>query len=157
LLGPAGAQGTTGATGPAGTNGLGDYAYVYNLTPQVIAIEGDVPFDSNGVMTPGITHAPGAADIALSSPGDYSITFSVSGTEPGQFGLFLNGALIPGTIYGAGAGTEQDNGQVIVHVPAPNEVLTLVNHSSSAAVGLASDIGGTQANVNASIIVEKLG
>ncbi len=71
--------------------------------------------------------------------------------------LFLNGALVTGSIYGSGAGTQQNTGQVIVSVPGTGEVLTLKNHSSSSAVGLASDIGGTQANVNASITIEKLG
>ncbi len=51
---------------------------------------------------------------------------------------------------------KQNTGQVIVSVPGTGEVLTLKNHSSSSAVGLASDIGGTQANV-ASITIEKLG
>jgi len=110
-----------------------------------VAIEADVTFDSNGTMTPGITHATGAAGIALGSPGDYKITFSVSGTEPNQMALFLNGALVTGSIYGSGAGTQQNTGQVIVSVPGTGEVLTLKNHSSSSAVGLASDIGGTQA------------
>jgi len=133
------------------------YAYIYNTSAETVAIEADVTFDSNGTMTPGITHATGAAGIALGSPGDYKITFSVSGTEPNQMALFLNGALVTGSIYGSGAGTQQNTGQVIVSVPGTGEVLTLKNHSSSSAVGLASDIGGTQANVNASITIEKLG
>ncbi len=155
-----GAQGPTGPTGPAGPagaagTGLSAYAYIYNLTPQTIAVEADVPFDSNGVITPGITHAPGAAGIGIVSAGTYLVTFNSSGTEPSEFALCLNGAPVPGAIYGSGAGTQQNNGQVIVMAGA-GDVLTLVNHSSAAAVGLASDIGGTQQNTNASVAIERL-
>ncbi|MGI8556776.1 MAG: BclA C-terminal domain-containing protein [Solirubrobacteraceae bacterium] len=117
-------------------------------------IEGVVNFDSNGLLL-GITHAPGTSTIALVAAGVYKVTFSVSGTEPNQFALFDNAALVPGTIYGSGAGTQQNVGQVIAQFSA-GDVLTLVNHSSASAVGLASVIGGTQANVNASVTIEKL-
>ena len=68
--------------------------------------------------------------------GDYKVTFSVSGTEPSQMALFVNGTLVPGTIYGSGAGTQQNTGQVIVTFAA-GDVLTVRNHTSAAAVGLA--------------------
>jgi len=37
-----------------------------------------------------------------------------------------------------------------------NDVLTLVNHSSAAAVTLQTLAGGTQINVNASLLIERL-
>jgi len=119
-----------------------------------VPIEANVVFDTNGVLN-GVTHAPGTANIALVSAGTYKVTFSVTGTEPNQFGLFVNGALVPGTIYGSGAGTQQNTGQVIATFGA-GDVLTLRNHSSSAAVGLQPLAGGTQANVNASVAIERL-
>ena len=137
------------------TCGLCEYGYIYNLTPQTVAIEADVLFDSNGIMTPGIVHTLGTSQIIVNDPGDYEVTFSVSGTEPNQFALFLNGSPVAGTVYGSGAGTQQNNGQAIFSIAA-NDVLTLRNHSSAAAVGLASVIGGTQANVNASIVIKML-
>ena len=79
----------------------------------------------------------------------------MSGTEPNQFALFLNGTVVPGTVYGSGAGTQQNNGQAIFTIAA-GDALTLRNHSSAAAVGLASVVGGTQANVNASVVIKKL-
>jgi hypothetical protein len=120
-----------------------------------VPLEADVTFDSNGVMTPGITHALGAAGITLASAGTYMVTFSTSGTEPSQMALFVNGTLVPGTVYASGAGTQQNNGQAIVTVAA-GAVLTVRNHTSSAAVGLATPIGGTQASTNASVAIEKL-
>ncbi len=153
--GAIGAKGATGATGPAGSNGLSQYAYVYNLGGETVALEADVTFDSNGVMTPGIKHAPGSAGIEIAEAGTYELTFSVSGTEPSQMALFLNGTLVPGAIYGSGAGTQQNVGQAIFSAPA-GAVLTVKNHTSSAAVGLATPIGGTQPSSNASVVIEKL-
>lgn len=119
-------------------------------------LEAGVTFDSNGVMTPGISHPPGAAGITLVSAGTYLVAFSISGTEPSQMALFVNGSPAPGTIYASGAGTQQNTGQAIVAIPAGG-VLTVRNHTSSAAVGLATPIGGTQASTNASVVIEKLG
>lgn len=155
-IGPFRASVPAGSTSTiTGICGLCEYGYIYNLTPQVVPIEADVLFDSNGIITPGITHIPGTAQIIVINSGDYEVTFSVSGTEPNQFGLFINGSPVAGTIYGSGAGTQQNNGQAIIRIAA-NSVLTLRNHSSAAAVGLASVIGGTQANVNASIVIKML-
>ncbi|MEC0727019.1 collagen-like protein, partial [Bacillus spizizenii] len=164
--GPAGATGATGATGEAGPTGatgatgtgaagLSEYGYIYNLSAQTVAIEADVIFDSTGITTPGITHAPGTSQIAITTPGDYEVTFSVSGVEPNQFTLFLNGAPITNTVYGSGAGTQQNNGQAIIAIAA-GDVLTLRNHTSAAAVTLQTLAGGTQTNVNASIVIKKL-
>jgi hypothetical protein len=138
-----------------------EYAYVYNLTARSVALETDVSLDSNGVMTSGITHAAGTPGIALLTAGDYKVTFSVSATEPNQVALFLNGSVVNGAIYGSGAGTQQNTGQAIVRVAAGDvvaggAVLTVRNHSTTAAIGLASVIGGTQANANASVLIEKL-
>ena len=79
----------------------------------------------------------------------------MSGVEPSQFALCLNGAPIAGTVYGSGAGTQQDNGQAIITIAA-NDALTLRNHSSAAAVTLQTLAGGTQTNVNASLVITKL-
>jgi hypothetical protein len=69
--------------------------------------------------------------------------------------LFDNGTLIPGTIYGSGAGTQQNTGQAIITVAA-GDVVTVRNHTSSAAVTLQTLAGGTQTNTNASVVIEEL-
>ena len=154
--GPAGPTGPTGATGPQGpANGLSQYGYIYNLGAQIVPLESDISFDTNGVLTTGITHTPGTSQIHVINTGDYMITFSVSSVQPDQFALFVNGVQVTGTVYGSGAGTQQNNGQAIITLGA-NDVLTLRNHTSSAGVTLQTLAGGTQTNVNASIIIEKL-
>jgi hypothetical protein len=58
-------------------------------------------------------------------------------------------------VYGSGAGTQQNNGQVIVEL-GEKDSITLVNVSGDKAVELASKIGGDKVNVNASITLLKL-
>jgi hypothetical protein len=128
---------------------------IYNISAQTVPIEADVIFDSNAILSPGITHTPGNSQITIINPGNYEVTFIVSGVEPNQFAVFLNGAQVTGTVYGSGAGTQQNNGQAIITVLAGG-VLTLRNHSSAAAVTLQTLAGGTQTNVNASVIIKKL-
>jgi hypothetical protein len=75
--------------------------------------------------------------------------------EPNQFAIFLNGALFAGSIYGSGAGTQPNPGMVILTASA-GDTITLRNHSSAAAVTLQTLAGGTQANSNASILIQRL-
>lgn len=140
---------------PTTCSSLCEYGYIYNLSPETVAVEADVIFDSTGIVTPGITHIPGTAQILVTTPGIYEVTFSISGVEPNQFTLFLNGVPIPESVYGSGAGTQQNNGQVIIAIPAGG-ILTLRNHTSAAAVILQTLAGGTQTNANASILLKML-
>ena len=129
---------------------------MYNLGAQVVPLEADITFDSNGLMTTGFTHAPGSSEILIAEPGDYELTFSVSGVEPNQFTPFLEDIPLAGATYGSGAGTQQNTGQVLFTVTVPNSTLTLRNHTSAAAVTLQTLAGGTVVNVNASILLNRL-
>ena len=162
--GPTGPTGATGATGPAGeigpagatgTNGLSEYAYIYNLDAQVVAIEDDISFGSNGVIVGTITHTPGTSTIQIGTAGDYSIWFYAIGVEANQFTLFQNGAPVAGAIYGTGAGTQGNNGMVVI-TAAAGDVLTVRNHSAASGITLQTLAGGTQTNSNASILIQKL-
>jgi hypothetical protein len=153
--GPTGTTGTTGASGPTGPVASPSYAYVYNLAAQTVAVEADVLFDHTGPLL-GFTHTAGTSTITVTAAGTYLVDLSASATEVAQFALTVNGVPVPQSTYGSGAGTQQDNGQVILSLAA-GDVLTLRNHSSASAITLATVIGGTQANVNASLVIEKLG
>jgi len=128
---------------------------VYNVGAETVPLEAAVTFDTNGVLTPGITHAAGDPGITIVNPGAYEITYSLSGVQPNQMALFVNGVVVAGSVYGSGAGTQLSSGQVIISIPA-GAVLTLVNHTSAAAVGLQTLAGGTQTNTNASVAITKL-
>ncbi len=79
----------------------------------------------------------------------------MSGTQPNQFAIFVNGIPSAETIYGSGAGTQQNNGMSILAIPA-GAAITIVNHISAAAVTLVSVIGGTQTNINASVLIQRI-
>lgn len=128
---------------------------MYNLAAQTVAIEADVTFDSNGPITSSFSHTPSTSSIAINTAGVYSLVFSASGVEPSQFAGFLNGILITGSVYGSGAGTQQNTGQVIF-LGTAGDALTIRNHSSAAAVTLQTLAGGTQINTNASVVLLKL-
>jgi hypothetical protein len=154
--GATGSRGPTGTAGTAGSGGVSQYAYIYNTSVETVAVESDVIFDSNGLLTSGFTHTVNTTGITVVSAGFYKVTFSVSGTQASQFALFVDGTLVPGTIYGSGAATQQNDGQAIFSIVAGGQ-LTLRNHTSNAAVGLPTIGGGTLANTNASVLIEKLG
>jgi hypothetical protein len=153
--GATGATGDTGPTGATGLNGLSEYAYIYNLDAQVVALEADILFSTNGVIVGTIAHAAGTSTIQIGSAGDYAIWFYAAGVEPNQFSLFQNGAPVAGGIYGSGAGTQANPGMVII-TAAVADVLTVRNHTSAAAVTLQTLAGGTQINSNASILIQKI-
>ncbi len=158
VAGPAGPQGVAGPAGPqgpAGTNGLAEYAYIYNVGEQTVEIEDDVNFSNNGIIVGSITHALGAETITLGNAGNYSIWFYVAGIMPNQYTLFQNGAPVAGSIYAAGAGNEPNIGLIII-TAAAGDVLTVRNHTSNADTNLQTTAGGTQANVNASILIQKI-
>jgi hypothetical protein len=156
--GPAGPTGPGGSTGPTGASGVqapAEYAYFYNQGAQTVPVEIDAVFSSNGITTPGFTHAPGTAPILVNTAGVYKVSFSVTSVQVSQFGVFLNSAPVPNSVYGTGAATEQNSGQAIIAIAA-GDTLTLRNHSSTAAVTLQTLAGGSQSNVDASLLIEKL-
>ncbi len=135
---------------------MAEYAYIYNLDAEVVPLEADITFSNNGIITAGIIHAPGTALISLVNAGNYAVWFNATGVEPNQFTLFQNGAAVPGSTYGSGAGTQSNPGMVII-TAAAGDVLTIRNHTSAAAVTLQTLAGGTQTNANASIIIQLIG
>lgn len=150
--GAAGVDGARGDTGPAG--GISAYGYIYALNRQDVAIDAAVLFDAQSDLL-NIEHQLDSSDISILQDGNYLVSFSITGTEPNQFAIFVNGAVVPGSIYGSGAGTQQNHGQVIVSL-REKDTLTLVNYHSAAAVGLQSNSGGTEKNVVASVTLLKL-
>jgi hypothetical protein len=141
--------GTTSSTGAVG------YGYIYNLTAQSVGTDDPILFDSNGPLS-GVTHVAGSSNIVVTNAGVYAVLFSVSGTEPNQFTIWVNGVSQPSTRYGSGAGSQQNDGLSILTLPA-GAVITIVNDdSSSPSVDLSTPIGGTGANVNASVLIVRL-
>jgi hypothetical protein len=156
--GESGAKGDTGLTGAKGdlgpAAGLSAFGYIYASKAQVVEIDAAVVFDSQSDLL-NIQHEMDSSQIFILQAGNYLVSFLITGTEPNQFAIFVNGTVVPGSIYGSGAGTQQNNGQVIVKL-GEKDAVTLVNYHSAAAVGLQSSSGGKENNVTASVTLLKL-
>jgi len=79
---------------------------------------------------------PASGDITVASAGKYKISFSVAGVEANAFGVFIGAGVVAGSIYGSGAGTQQNTGSVIVTLSA-SDVISLRTVDCPAAITLA--------------------
>jgi hypothetical protein len=134
---------------------LAAYGYVYNTTAESVAQEAAVTFSNNGPIV-GFTHVPGTSDVVVTASGTYAVFFNLTGQQQSQFALFRNGIAVPESVYGSGSGNTGPYGQVILALTA-GDVLTLRNHTSNtSSITLNNGAGGSQVNVNASLLFEKL-
>ena len=135
------------------------YAYIYNTAAETVNGNAPVTFAENGALSSGITHTAGSETVTLTEAGTYDVRYTVTGAAANQFYLALNGTEVPGSLYGSTPGTTGDARPVTVGsaivTAAANDTLTLVNNSATA-VTLATQTGGTGANVNASMTIVKL-
>lgn len=156
-----GTQGTIGATGPPGPQGAtgpaatSTYGYIYNTGNQSIPTEGDIPFSSNGALL-GITHSVGTAPITIEDEGTYAVWFIINGELANQFALFQNDVVVPGSIYGTEGTSESNTGMTMISAAA-GDILRVRNHTSIGSVTLNNSAGGSQTNINASIMIIRIG
>jgi len=140
---------------PSYVKGLSEFAYIYNLNEQIVEVDADILFSSNGTIVGAITHSLGTSTIQLGNAGNYAIWFYAEVVEANQFTLFQNGLPVAGTIYGSGSGTQMNQGMVIISAIAA-DILTVRNYKSASAVTLQTLAGGTEINSNASILIQKI-
>jgi hypothetical protein len=142
--------------GPIGPPATPNYAYIYNTGSQDVSVSASILFATNGPITSGIFHAPSSGSIIITVAGTYQVIFIITTTLSSQFGLFLNGVVLPDSIYGSGTTLTGPPGQVILSANV-GDVLTVCNYSSVPSVAnLPISAGGTQINVNASISIVQL-
>ena len=94
--------------------------------------------------------------VEVDTTGTYLVDFSVTAVEPNQFSLFVNGSPANGGTYGSAASSQQNSGQVILNL-VQGQTLQVINSGSSSAVELQNNAGGTETNVDASIVIEQVG
>lgn len=124
--------------------------------PATVAAGEAVQFPHTGPTSGEITRLS-ASTFDLPAIGTYSVSFSVSVTEPGQLVLVLNGAELAYTVYGRATGTSEISGTAFVQTTAPDSVLSLDSAAgNSPALTITPSAGGTHAVV-ASLTIEQLG
>lgn len=151
--GPQGTQGPIGATGPAA---VAQYAYVNNTNSETVPPFGDITFSGRDVLSSGIHHIPGSAQIGFDNAGTYKVSFSVSAVDTNRFGLAINGSLVFNSVYAAKSGNEQNTGQAIIQITAGAN-LTLRSEPESVATANLPTTETTVPSTNASVVIEKLG
>lgn len=111
---------------------------VADVTGTIAANNGKVLFETGSSNnSPDITSVAGSGDVVIGATagGLYDIEFSVSGAEPNAFGIFVNGILMPGTLYGSGAGTQQNNGTGTLALVAA-DIVSIRTVANAAAITL---------------------
>jgi len=166
LVGPQGPQGAQGPEGPC-CPGVTDYINVYSNQDQTVAAYSNpgstVLFElANQVSSDfDISLAPTTGQITFLRKGIYELSFTVTGllvafpfpTPIWSFGLFLNGTLVPGSVF-ASFSLAPDiiltsaASSCIIQVNA-GDVLTLRN-TTLGAVNLISSAFGSAVPVNSS-------
>lgn len=153
--GSPGPQGPAGPQGPSGTSASTDYGHIYQSTAQIVSPGDAITFDSNGVLFGGVIHNLGDAEVMITAPGNYKVLFSVTGQQANQFALYVDGVPNADAVYGSNDVDQQNSGFSIISV-ASTAALTLDNHTSAGSIFLETLAGGTQANVTASMLIQRL-
>lgn len=105
--GERGVQGERGAQGSTAPQGLAEYIYLYRQTPDsivapdIVGADADVQLPFVNIATPGLTPGGGGTFVTVARAGVYEIEWSVSSLDTNRFAVYVNGALLPGSLYGA--------------------------------------------------------
>jgi hypothetical protein len=78
---------------------------IYNVEPQSIDLEQPVLFSSLDLLVGPLAFIPGTGDVLICSIGYFQILAKVFHEFAVQFGGFLNGNLLPGSVVGEPATT----------------------------------------------------
>ena len=147
-----------------GPEGSSAYAEFYALMPpdNAATVAAGTPVDSPATVPRWalITRLT-PAEFVLPSIGTYSVSFSVSVTEPGQLVIALDSggvtAELPYTAYGRATGTSQISGDALVSTTVANSTIELRNpKGNTPALTITPLAGGTQPAA-ASIVIQQVG
>lgn len=175
-VGPAGATGPAGPQGASGGSFAPSYFNVYASLQQVVGPSGSptqtVFFDKmNQVFAPAdydLTNAASSGALVFNNHGIYQLNWELQAnvTPPipapvpsWSFGFFLNGVLVPGSIY-SGFNDSPDNdavhadGTVIIEIPAGG-IITLVN-TCALSVSLDPNVSGSVFPITIASVVANL-
>lgn len=151
VAGPVGPQGPVGVAGPVGPQGVAggliDYAYYYNTEQLALQTNSIVQFNNTPITSSGIIYANG--NITLVNSGVYAITSYILSNQDSQFAFYLNGSVIPESIYNT------SNGFFMKSFLA-NATLTFVNTTNNSIIVPVTNNTGLYTGINASVIIERI-
>lgn len=157
------APGTDPPVPPSPPGSLNQFAYFWQqvdeVTGTIAANDGKALFfNSSTNNTSGLTTVAGSGDIVVGAGagGVYEINYNVTGAEPNAFAIHINGIKAAGSVYGSGAGTQQNDGFALLALVA-GDVVSLRSDNAPAAITL--QLAGTTdtEQVVTSIMFKRLG
>jgi hypothetical protein len=124
-----------------------------------VAAGAPVQFPRSGPAAGGITRL-NSGEFVLPAVSTYSVSFSVSVTEPGQLVIAVDSGSamveVPYTVYGRETGTSEITGDALVTTTVANSTLELRNPAgNTSALTITPYAGGTQPAV-ASLVIQQL-
>jgi hypothetical protein len=150
--------------GPEGPAAQPAFAEFYALMPpdNAATVGAGIPveFPQTGPSAGAIARR-NATEFVLPSAGVYSVSFSVSVTEPGQLVIALDSGAgmveLPYTVIGRATGTTPISGEALVRTVAPNSAIELRNPTGNTpALTVTPVAGGTHA-ASAFLVIQRLG
>lgn len=152
-VGPVGPAGPTGPAGPSGPNVITEFIYAYLPFTVDVSSGANIKFTDESSSGSFLLSMGGIINILVS--GVFSLTYKLNTSSPNQFAAYLNGVLVPGSLYGVSTPDSRNIGQVIFAATA-GSIVTIRNVSIGAPVFLRDNVGGTQTNIVASVVITKI-
>lgn len=113
--------------------------------------------NSSSNNTAGLVLNPLTGEITVGAGADgvYNINYNITGAEANMFAIYINGVKAVGSVYGSGAGTQQNTGLTLLAL-AEGDVVSLRNNTSPAAVTLQLAGGTDTDQVVVSIMLDRV-
>jgi len=153
-----GARGTSGPNGlPGNVAPTSEFFVSSSILPLTIPSGGVVNFNSTSVSDGTILNSGTGVYILPVAKKTYQVLFQINVNEKAQFGLAFNGTVIPSTIVGRDAGTDQVVGWANILVAAiPPQSLSVVNVTNTPVNIPGNQNTGGPNNLAASLIITQL-
>lgn len=121
--------------------GFDAYGKFFTQTSQTVAVESSVTFDQHSEVR-CLSHVIGSSDVTIEKSGLYHLFGLVATTQVAQFGIFVNGSVLPQSVVGTNKGAGQLSSRVLSELKK-GDIVSWRNHTSATSVTLAMNPGGT--------------
>jgi hypothetical protein len=131
--GPTGYSGYTGYTGATG-NISDTFIHAFSITPQEIATEQSIIYDSTTAMVGSCGHNPSTSEVWIWKAGYYYASMTLHHKEPCQFSFIKNDVFqVVGGVFSSPTGATQSASSLILYI----DVSDLITATSLSPTGFA--------------------
>jgi len=123
--------------------------------PGMIAVGSAVEFPKDGPTAGGIVRSS-TSQFTLTTAGTYEVVFQACVDEPAQLAVDLDGVIVPSTVVGRNATTDQIEGVSLLTATA-GQVLRVVNPPGNASPLTISKNAGGNSPTSAHLVIRRVG